>query len=309
MAQLVMTVAQMRDREAWLALRNTGLGGSDAGVIAGISHWKSRLALWAEKTGQQAPADLSGNPRIEWGTRLEDPIADWFCDVTGKRVRRRGMMRSCEYPWMLASLDREIVGERAGLEVKTAGADQKSKWDDDNVPDSYYCQVQWYMAVTGYDRWYLAVLIGGNDARWYTVGRNQAQIDFLIKEGRRFWELVENKVAPLPDGSDSAGETLEAQYPVVRAETVRLDDLQEVYDRMVAMEKAEKLAKEAKLECRQLIMAQMGECEAAEIGTNKVTWKTQAGRASVDLKSFKRDHPDLYDKYVRIGKPTRVFRM
>ena len=309
MAQLIMTVEEMKDRDAWLKLRNTGLGGSDAGIIVGVNPWRSRLALWAEKTGQAEPEDLSANERIYWGAKLEDMVAEWFCEKTGKRVRRRGMMRSCEYPWMLASLDREVVGEKAGLEIKTTGAEQWRNWEDDNIPDTYYCQVQWYMAVTGFDRWYIAVLIGGNRAIWKEVARNQAQIDMLIREGGRFWELVENRVPPEPDGSDSAARALEAQYSHTVPDPIRLDNLQEVYDRMMAMDRAEKAAKASKEEAKQLIMARMGEHELAQIGEHKVTWKVQAGRVTLDSKGLKKDHPDIYDQYKKVGNPTRVFRV
>ena len=137
MAKLVMTVEEMRDRQAWLKLRNSGLGGSDASVIMGMNPWKSRLALWAEKTGEIEPDDLSGNQRVYWGQKNEQNIAEWFMEQTGKRVIRRGMMQSCDHPWMLASVDREVVGEKAGLEIKTAGVDQAKYWRDDNIPDAW----------------------------------------------------------------------------------------------------------------------------------------------------------------------------
>ncbi len=35
--------------EEWLGLRKTGIGGSDAAVILGISPFKSTLELWNEK--------------------------------------------------------------------------------------------------------------------------------------------------------------------------------------------------------------------------------------------------------------------
>ena len=69
MAKLVMTVEEMKDRKAWLKLRNSGLGGSDASVIMGMNPWKSRLALWAEKTGEIEPEELSGNQRVYWGQK------------------------------------------------------------------------------------------------------------------------------------------------------------------------------------------------------------------------------------------------
>ena len=38
-------------RRQWLAERVTGVGGSDAAVVLGMSPWKSRYELWAEKSG------------------------------------------------------------------------------------------------------------------------------------------------------------------------------------------------------------------------------------------------------------------
>jgi len=308
MAKLVMTVEQMQDRKAWLKLRNSGLGGSDASVIMGINPWKSRLQLWMEKTGGQEPEDLSGNQRVYWGMKNEANIAEWFMEQTGKKVIRRGMMQSCDYPWMLASVDREVVGEKAGLEIKTAGVDQAKYWRDDNIPDAYYLQCQWYMGVTGYDRWYIAVLIGGNDARWNVVERNQEEIDHLIFEGQKFWNLVVGKVMPDPDGSDSAAGVLASMYPGGRAETINLDRLALTYEKMKRFEEAEKAAKAGRDECKQQIMSAMGNFEVAEISGNKVTWKTQAGRVTIDSKKLKADLPEVFEKYSKIGKPIRVFK-
>lgn len=310
MAELVMTVEQMKDREAWLKLRNSGLGGSDAAVILGANPWKSRLALWAEKTGQLPPEDLSKNMRVYWGQKNEANIADWFEEETGKQVRRRGMMRSCQYPWMLASVDREVIGEKAGLEIKTAGVDQAKYWGDDEIPDMYYLQCQWYMAVTGYDRWYIAVLIGGNDPRWAVVERNQEQIDILIQEGQRFWDMVQSKTAPEPDGSKSAGEAITSMNPGGRTETLELQQPEMIiaYERMKHFEAAEKEAKKAKEQYKQQIMEAMGNFEVATISGNKVTWKTQNGRTTIDSKGLKKDYPAIYEKYKKVGNPIRVFK-
>ena len=310
MAKLIMTVEEMQDRQAWLELRNSGLGGSDASVILGVNPWKSALELWMEKTGQKKPEDLSGNQRVYWGQKNEANIADWFCEETGKQVRRRGMMQSCEYPWMLANVDREVVGEKAGLEIKTAGVEQAKKWLDDEIPDAYYLQCQWYMAVTGYDRWYIAVLIGGNDARWNVVERNQETIDLLIREGGKFWDMVEQMTPPAPDGSDSAASVIRDMYPGGRKETVMLDapEIIIAYERMKHFEAAEKEAKAAKEEHKQKIMEAMGDYEAAEISGNKVTWKVQPGRTTIDGKALKADLPDVYKKYSKTGNPIRVFK-
>jgi putative phage-type endonuclease len=309
MARLIMTVEQMQDRQAWLKLRNSGLGGSDAAIIAGISKWKSPLKLWAEKTGALEPDDLSNNIRVKLGQMLEPVVADWFCEETGKQVRRRGMMQSCDYPWMLASVDREVVGEKAGLEIKTAGVDQARKWLNDEVPDDYYVQCQWYMAVTGYDYWYIAVLIGGNDPKWKVIERNQAEIDDLIRAGQQFWDLVQTKTPPPPDGSESAGKALTAMYPGGKPETLVLNqpELIVAYERYLHFKEAKEVAEKAMNQYKQQICAAMGNYEAAEISGNKITWKVINGKTTIDTKKLKSELPDIYEKYKKVGNPTRKF--
>ena len=45
--------------EQWLAYRRTGLGGSDAGAIMGVSPYKSAYAVWADKLGALPPTEDS----------------------------------------------------------------------------------------------------------------------------------------------------------------------------------------------------------------------------------------------------------
>ena len=52
------------------------------------------------------------------------------------------------------SLDREVIGRRELLEVKTTS----EEWD--RPSDATECQVQWYLGVTGYRRGHVAALTG-----------------------------------------------------------------------------------------------------------------------------------------------------
>ena len=115
-AKLIMTVEQMKDRDVWRQTRNLGIGGSDAGAIMGMNPWKSKYQLWLEKTGQAEPEDISGKESVYWGTVLEAPVADRFAELTGKKIRRAGMMQNVKDPWMLANVDRLIVGEKEEAE-------------------------------------------------------------------------------------------------------------------------------------------------------------------------------------------------
>ena len=66
------------DREEWLEVRKSGIGGSEVAAICGLSKWESAYTLWLRKTGQVEDKDLSGNEAVEWGNRLEPVVTTWL---------------------------------------------------------------------------------------------------------------------------------------------------------------------------------------------------------------------------------------
>lgn len=311
---LILSVKDAEDHEKWLEARALGIGGSDAAVIMGMNQYKSPYQLWLEKTGQVEPPDLSGNQYVYWGTKNESNIADWFQEETGKKVKRLGTLRSKEYPFMLANVDRTVVGENAGLEIKTAGVRQYRKWKDDEIPDAYYCQCLHYMAVTGADYWYIAVLLGGNEAKWKRIERNEEDIQHLIMAETDFWKLVETRTPPPVDGSDSCAAALSAQYkggdpnfsvvlqPSADGVIESLENDKAIMDAL----KKQITEKENRLK------ALLGNAEEGTTDHYRVLWKTQAGRSSVPLAKIKKQAPDVYQLLeekgcITIGKPSRRF--
>ena len=81
------------DRDSWLALRSLDLTASDIGAAVGIDPYKSRLALYAEKTGMLLPqADNNAMRRGRWleaavlsAIREENP--DWEVRPAGIYLR------------------------------------------------------------------------------------------------------------------------------------------------------------------------------------------------------------------------------
>ena len=175
--------------EEWLALRRQYIGGSDAAAVVGLNPFSSPYSLWAEKTGR-VPG-FAGNLATEVGTYLEDFVAQKFA-ATGKKVRRvnRSFLNS-DFPWAIANIDRDVVGEDAGLEIKTTSELNMKSFKGGEYPANYYVQAVHYLAVTGKARWYLAVLIGNRDFRIFTIERDEAEIAALMDAERDFWEHVQ----------------------------------------------------------------------------------------------------------------------
>lgn len=186
--------------------RMTGVGGSDASVVAGLNPYKTPMELFFEKTGAMIPDDLSDNERVHFGNVLEDVVAQEYARRLGKRVKRSNvMLRHPKHQFMTGNIDRIVIGEKKVLECKTADARMSGHWGDsgsDEVPEAYLCQVQHYMAVTGYQQADLAVLIGGNDFRVYHIQRSNELIEYLIHIETDFWKLVETNTPPDPMSPD-----------------------------------------------------------------------------------------------------------
>ena len=310
---LILSVKDAENHEKWLKTRDLGIGGSDAAVIMGMNSYKSPYQLWMEKTGQADPEDLTGNMSVYWGTKNEPAIANWFQEETGKKVKRLGTLQSREYPFMLANIDREVCGENAGLEIKTAGISQREYWQGDNIPDAYYVQCLHYMAVTGADYWYIAVLIGGNEAVYKRIERNEEDVQTLIKAEAKFWELVEAKTPPEVDNTKSCGEALGWQYRDTAKITVDLplDALSILHD----MDDAKTLKKELTERItgyENELKAMLQDAEAGTVGDYTVTWKPTKPRETVSLSAIKKKAPAIYRELaekdlITIGDSTRRF--
>ena len=174
--------------DQWLENRKSGIGGSDAGAIMGVNPYRGAYSVWADKLGKTDPVD--DNEALRQGRDFEEYVARRFAEKTGLRVRREyGMLRSDAWPWMVANIDRRIIGERAGLECKTSRDIHMKRYKNGDFPLEYYCQCLHYLAVTGWDKWYLAVLVYGTDLLTFEIKREDVEDDIgaLIKAEESFW--------------------------------------------------------------------------------------------------------------------------
>ncbi|KIH69919.1 YqaJ viral recombinase family protein [Salinicoccus roseus] len=295
--------------EEWLQHRQTGIGGSDAGTILGVNKWKSKTQLFFEKTNPELRQDID-NEYIYWGNVLEDVVAKEFENRTGKRVRRDNrMLRHPEHDFMLANLDRVVVGEKALLECKTTSQYNKDQWEGDEIPAQYLCQVQHYMAVTGYEKAYIAVLCGGNNYIWKEIERDEELIDIIIEAEKDFWENhVQAGVIPEIDGSDATSDFINYMYKDIDDEEVALsEDADTLLKAIEACKRDIKETKELQAKYENQLKDQLGHNIAGKTESYLVTWKPQK-RKSLDSKRLKEEQADLIKGYYKESE-TRVLRV
>lgn len=302
-----ITKQKTANHDEWRELRSHFIGGSDAAAVVGLNPWVSPYALWAEKTGR-IPG-FAGNLATEVGTYMEDFVAQKFAAETGKKVRRCNMsFFNSDYPFAIANIDREIVGEDAGLECKTTSELNLKKFKGGEYPANYYCQCVWYMAVTGKKRWYLAVLIGNKEFKWFCIERDEDEIAALMNAGRDFWELVKNDTPPAIDGTQATTNAIKTIYADSSENTCDLYGYISDIDRYIEIGKQIAELEKQRDEHANRIKAFMADSEIGSCERYKVSWKTQT-RNTFDSKKFAKKNPDMDLSEFYKTSSARVFRV
>ena len=307
----------------WLKGRQTGIGGSEIAAIVGLNQYKTPMQIWESKVNPVVDEETS-QPAY-WGTVLEDVVAKEYAKRTGRKVQRiTKQMRHPDFQFAIANIDRAIINPKISgnvrwkdgkittdriLECKTANGFSVKQWGEagtDSVPDSYLIQCQWYMGVTGASICDLAVLIGGQDFRIYTINRDDDLINDLLIQGAAFWELVQSRTEPDPVNYPEAVKKWANSDPSlsIQADDLLVDDLEKIQNIKAQVKELE--AQEDVLKARVLYALKDAETLMYQ-GVKVATCKTQV-RSSFDSKTFEKDHPELYAQYKKTSS-TRVLRI
>lgn len=303
-------------RDEWLDVRKQGIGSSDAAAAVGLNPYKSQLELWMEKTGRDTdlpkPDPDNTEEPVYWGTLLEPIVATAYTKQTGRKVRRvNAVLQHPEKPWMLANIDREVIGasDVQILECKTAGEFGARLWKE-GVPEYIQLQVQHQLAVTGKKAADVAVLICGQQLQVHRIHRDEELIAKLMELQERFWHYVTNDTPPPADGSASSATALRYLYPRDTGEQVdfQLDSnmsqlfesLQEARAQLETYKQQEELFK-------QQIQEAMGDATKAVFSTGAVSWKRSRDTVSLDTKQLLADQPELLTQYGKTRSGSRRF--
>jgi putative phage-type endonuclease len=280
-------------REEWINLRRQYIGGSDAGAVVGLNPYKSAYTLWAEKTGKVP--EFEGNLTTEVGSYLEDFVAKLFERETCKKVRRKNrMIVNAQYPFACADVDRVVVGENAILECKTTNSyPAMKKFKNGEYPESWYCQMTHYLAVGGYDRVYLGVLIGCREFKVFVLDRDNGEIEALMTAESVFWYgNVLKGIPPSIDGAESTSDTLTAIYPESNDNTVNLMAYEADIKQYMTYTSLIKDVEKQRDEVANRIKAFLGESGRGESDSFRVSYVTTS-RSTFDSKRFAADNPSI----------------
>ncbi len=313
---LRMVSTKNMPRETWLDVRRKGIGSSDAAAAVGLNPYQSQLELWMHKTGKGhlLPAVDSNDETspMYWGTLLEPIVAAHYTKRTGNKVRRvNAVLGHPQIPWMLANIDREVVGapDVQILECKTAGINGAKLWKD-GVPEYIQLQVMHQLAVTGKQAADVAVLICGQELQIHRIERDETMISQLIALEEQFWDLVKSDTAPPADASDSAATALRCLYPQDTGSDIDLSEdeaasgafsqLNQVRQLLSDLESQEALLKHQ-------IQQRMGNASFARFAGGSVSWKRSKDSKVFNTALLQQEHPEIAKAYMSTKPGSRRF--
>lgn len=292
------------DREAWLKLREQGIGASEAGAICGASRFASPYSVWLEKIdGKDDWADEQSEMQAA-GHRHEPTIAKWFMeqDVPGLGnyvLHDPGdftMVWANDTPApIFATLDRLLTNfdgdPKAPLEMKCAWGPSGKEWES-KVPLSHQIQTHVQMIATNTRHAYIAVLIDGYKFRWYRLDYNPKFAEALVRKLTRFWQkYVITREPPPVDFSKATTDALASQWIPPTPTTIDLpaeaQDWTNERAAIAARIKAEKRRDD--LLANQLRQA-IGPNEIGVLPDGKTGWSWKANKKSRILRQCKVKH-------------------
>lgn len=292
-------------QKEWLQLRKTGIGGSDAGAVCGLHPYSSAMKVFRDKTSEIVEETDSEAVRI--GHDLEEYVAKRFMEATGLKVRRSNYMyRSKEHPFMIADVDRLVIGEDAGLECKTASAYSADKWADGNIPLHYMMQCYHYMAVTGKRVWYIAAVILGREFTYRKLVWDEAVINNLTAIEEDFWQThVLTGQIPPPDGSRACDEVITQYFSKAKEDSVieltgfdeKLGRRRDIFQKIAELETEKK-------QIEQEVKLAMGEHELARSRQYRVSWGN-VDSTRLDTKRIREEKPEIYENYATVSHSRR----
>lgn len=293
------------DKKEWLKYRKKGIGGSDAGAVCGLNPYRTAMQVYSDKISDTI--EEIDNEAMRQGREFEDYVARRFTEATGKKVRRANAMFCHEsYPFMLADVDRMVVGENAGLECKTASPFMAEHWKDGKIPLSYQIQCYHYMTVCNADAWFIAVLIYGRDFKYYRLERDESMLADLVRIEQDFWEShVQKRILPEPDGSKLADSVIAEYYKNSVAEILPLKGFDDKLRRRQELKEDMEQMEREKKKIEQELKLYLGEAELAENERYRVSWKSVSSNR-VDETRLKEEQPEIYAQYQKVIQSRRL---
>ena len=279
-------------------------GASDVPVLMGASPYKTRGELFADKVNE--PVEQEETAVFRRGNLLEKPLLEEASRVLGTNIFTPEVVyRDGRLSISLDGVDDE---QNPSVVVEAKTSTRYSIYTSDDLPEEWCWQGYAQMAVLKVPVWFVVL---DRDQRISVVElpANPKAIDVLQLETAVFGGWVDGD--PMDEDINNFSATDIARIWKATPTSVELPA--SAVDWALQLEEARALAKQAAdLESKAkdaLAQMMLGNEVGTVDGVQLVTWKQQAGKASLDTKQLRADHPELVSQYEKQGAPFRVMRV
>lgn len=281
-----------------VSLRKNHIGASEVASILGKQPpgWPNAYDVYLAKTSESE--DSVGNEVQELGNDLEPYVVDRFEKESNDAVVRN-QFRVSAGGILSATHDALVIGKPEGVEAKTSGVlfpspetDMFGEPGTDELPDRVVLQAQAQCAVSDLETVWVPCLIGRRGYLLFKVVRDERLVKIVTDEAERFWHDHVDKRKP-PYGLAPAIESLKRIRRVPSKSVVVPGDL---VLRQRSTDEALKVAEKEAESAKALLLAAMGDAEAAESEAGGYTYYEQS-RGGFDAKRFQREYLDLYQQF------------
>jgi putative phage-type endonuclease len=180
------------DESRWREWRRTGIGGSDAPIVMGVSPWMTPLDLWRIKLGMAPESGI--NDAMRRGIAMEQLAREKYEAHTGLVVQPACIVHP-EHEWMRGSLDGLSFDRDLVTEIKCPGRVVHEEAKAGRIPERYWPQLQHYLMISG-----ASVLhywsFDGVEGVLIPVEPDQSYQELLFEKEQAFWRSVLERKAP-----------------------------------------------------------------------------------------------------------------
>lgn len=275
--------------------RHKYVGGSDVPTIIGINSYKSQYELAKEKIGLTIN-EFKGNEYTQYGNVLEPQIREYINEVNETAFQEDTFID--EERWIRSNVDGIDYDENLLLEIKTHGKNPKIA--------VYEAQMQLYMHQSGVETGWLAMYERPTDfdvefdserLTIKVIERDEKKINQILDAIETFWIRCEMlKEEPEMDEQEFMTKDTGMENVLMKLNNVA-PQIVEMKQQLKEIEKQEK-------DLKNELYERMYENDIKKIDTPLLTITRVLPSASVrfDSRTFKKDHPELHEKYSKESK-------
>lgn len=263
--------------QPWLDWRSQGVSATDIPVIMGLSPYKTAYRLWLEKTGRANPENLSGNPNVQRGVRLE-PVAREYCENRDEEILLPVCAECAELPILRASLD-GLSSEGLPYEFKAPTEKRFEELVEQGIESDTYklyeMQVKTQCVVVGATEGLLFFFMEDERHYEFRICLTPEERDAILSAAQTFWDCIQNDTPPPLDPER------DVYIPTSGEDEFRwrayADLWRENQSQIAALEAQIKPLAKAQDELKKALCEMMGEFQSTDYGGVKVTRFTRKG--------------------------------